>query len=246
MRITIQQGHCFRTSGATGTVREQEFAAAVGTRLATQLRNRGHRVALIGADETVPAGDVFVALHTDGAANPDRRGASVGYPAGPTEGRLARAWKAAHQLHGFPGGFLPDNYTSALRNYYGFGRADGYMHEFLAEHGTTTNRSDRDWLFANLDRCVQAHVDAIGAIVGHPVADYPSEESLVYKIWYVPKEQGGDDRRWLVLFAGGIPGYIAQIPTLRDAEKLNAQGVRMEPQGQATIDDRVALQSIGP
>ena len=52
-RITLQMGHCYRKKGATGTVREQEFADAVGKQLAVALRERGHVVALITADADV-------------------------------------------------------------------------------------------------------------------------------------------------------------------------------------------------
>lgn len=178
-RVTIQMGHVPRTSGATGTWREQEFARTVGPKLRDELKRLGHVVTLIGADDAVPAGDVFVALHTDGSTNPDRRGASVGYPpAASEEGRLARAWKAAHQLQGYSGGFFADNFTAALRNYYGFRRAVGYKHEFLAEHGTSTNATDEAWLFSHIPQCVRAHVDAIGAIVGHPIPVFPPSQEV--------------------------------------------------------------------
>lgn len=168
--VVIQKGHCFRRSGATGTHREQEFTNLVGDRLATALKARGHRVHIVLADTAAPypASDAFIALHTDGSTKPERRGASVGY-ANENGKRLAHAWKRAHQRRGFPGGYLPDNYTEALRSYYGYSRAKANF-EFLAEHGTTTNAADRDWLFANLDAVVEAHVDAVGELFGHPNA----------------------------------------------------------------------------
>ena len=179
-RVCVQMGHCFRTSGATGTRREQEFASTVGRRLRDALQARGHRVSLIGADEYPPSGmNAFVALHTDGSTDPNRRGASVGYPDA-AGARLAAAWKRHHARQGFPGGFLADNYTTALRRYYGFGRTDAPI-RFLAEHGTTTNRADEAWLFANLDRCVQAHVDAIGEVLGHPIPAPSTPEEAVGK-----------------------------------------------------------------
>ncbi|MDP8950084.1 MAG: hypothetical protein M3N00_07560 [Actinomycetota bacterium] len=96
--------------------------------------------------------------------------------------RLANAWKAAHQRQGFPGGFLADNYTKALRSYYGFGRARSPC-RFLAEHGTTTNDADHAWLFANLEASAKAHVDAIGAVFGHPVPE-PEEESVMHFVQF--------------------------------------------------------------
>lgn len=165
--IVIQMGHVPRTSGATGTYREQEFNKAIGPALRDALAARGHQVSLIGADESVPQpANVFVALHTDGNTNKSIKGASVGYPDA-AGGKLAAAWKRAHQRHGYPSGFHADNYTKNLRYYYGFGKSSA-QYRFLAEHGTTTNPDDEAWLFSHLTDCVMAHVDAIGEVVGHP------------------------------------------------------------------------------
>lgn len=165
--VAIQRGHCFRTSGATGGRDEQRFTDEVGRRLAWRLGELGHRVHLLTADQAVPRGlDVFVALHTDGNVNPAKRGASVGYN---TDGgrRLAAAWKRAWQRAGFASGFLPDNYTAALRGYYGFGLSDARF-EFLAEHGHHSNPAEYDWLHSHYDEAAAAHVAAIGELVGHP------------------------------------------------------------------------------
>lgn len=167
--VVIQMGHVPRTRGATGTVREQEFARALAPRIESRLVERGHHVSVIGADEPVPRSDVFVALHLDGSLNRDRHGGSVGYPSSDSSSRrLAQAWKAAHQQAGYSWGFLPDNYTAALAGYYGFGRSSA-DHEFLAEHGHATNPEELAWLFANLDAIADGHVRAIGATVGHPI-----------------------------------------------------------------------------
>lgn len=210
-RVTIQQGHCFRRSGATGTRDEQRFASTLGPRLRNALATRGHSVALIGADDYIPAGDVFISLHCDGTASKSRRGASIGFPEG-YSGALGKAWKRRHSEQGFPGGWLGDNYTIGLRRYYswphrskGATRSKGYRHWHLAEHGTTTNDADHAWLFANVDRCVQAHVDAIGDVVGHPrsIASPPkpddnpepaptlTEDIIMYSLFTFPPEENG-------------------------------------------------------
>lgn len=221
--IALQRGHCFRKTGATGTYKEQEFAAGVGAITADLLRQRGHHVYLLTADEPVPGADVFVALHTDGATNPARRGASVGYPSA-EGGRLARAWKAAHQLHGYPGGFLPDNYTDALRGYYGFGRSSARW-EFLAEHGTTTNPDDVAWLFANIARCAQAHVDAIGAVVGHPTPVFTpalEEEAVatLSTVTYTRNDGGGTYAA--IFFDDGL--HLRWVVSPEEVRELQAQG----------------------
>lgn len=199
--VTIQMGHVARTRGATGTHREQEFTKAIGNALTRRLRELGHAVRLIGADDAVPRGDVFVALHTDGSLNPARQGASVGYP--DTGGqRLASAWKRHHQSQGYPGGWLADNYTAALRGYYGFGKAaaaGGYEHRFLAEHGTTTNAADCAWIEANIAAITQAHVDAIGEVVGHPHAAPATPTPS-------PTPSGDDDMDQLPILRRGSTG----------------------------------------
>ncbi len=166
-RVTIQMGHVPRTSGATGTHREQEFAKALAPRIAAVLRSLGHTVDVIDHDGPYPPADAFTALHTDGSVNKAVRGASVGYP-DDKGGRLAAAWKRAHQRRGYGGGFKPDNYTTNLRRYYGF-RHTKAPYRFLAEHGHTTNPLDENWLFANLDSVAAAHAEAIGEVLGHPI-----------------------------------------------------------------------------
>lgn len=165
--IAVQRGHCFRTKGATGGLDEQKYAAEVGARLTWKLAELGHDVHLLAADDPVPSGlDVFVALHTDGSANTTRVGASVGWN---TDGgrRLAAAWKRAWQRAGYRSGFLADNYTVDLAGYYGFRRSDAPL-EFLAEHGHHSNPAEHDWLHSHYDAAADAHVAAIGELVGHP------------------------------------------------------------------------------
>lgn len=205
MKIVIQMGHVARTSGATGTHREQEFVKTLGPKLRSELFVRGHKALLIGADDSIPSCDVFVALHTDGNVNKSIRGASVGYPSSDpnsNHAKLAAVWKRHHQAQGYSGGFHKDNYTEGLRFYYGFGKV-GAKYEFLAEHGTTTNPEDEAWLFANVNRCVQAHVDAIGEVVGHPVTPPvvdpeptpPSVENEENMKWLFRLD--GDSKVWL-------------------------------------------------
>lgn len=173
--IVIQKGHCYRTKGATGTRDEQKFAEAVGNLVAKGLKDRGHKVHIVLADTPAPypASDAFIALHCDGSTNPATRGGSVGYPDS-NGARLAAAWKRAHQRQGFPGGWHNDNYTTALRSYYGYGRARA-KYRFLAEHITATNTGDYNWGWGNLEKCAQAHVDAIGEIFGHPATPAPPQ-----------------------------------------------------------------------
>lgn len=202
-RVCIQMGHVPRTKGATGTVREQEFAKALAPLIAARLRERGHAVDVIGADDAVPAADVFVALHLDGSTNAERHGASVGYPpSDESSARLAKAWKAAHQLvAGYSWGFLPDNYTANLSGYYGFRRSSA-DHEFLAEHGHATNADEQAWLFDNLGPIADGHVVAVGAVVGHP---RPHGGSVnVTNIAHVDHLESPEGGVWIATREGGV------------------------------------------
>jgi len=131
--IVVQMGHVPRQTGRTGTWREQELTRKVGKALRTRLIEAEHKAHVMGADDELPVskGDVFVALHGEsgnaavaGPGKSTRRGASVG----------------------FPGGFLPDNHTANLREYYMWDRTGGFKHRYLAEHATLTNSADEEWI----------------------------------------------------------------------------------------------------
>lgn len=165
--VTIQMGHCFRTSGKTGGRGEQKFAEEVATRTGPLLEERGHTVRIVKANERAKSGDVFIALHTDGVANTSRRGAHTGFPDADGE-RLALAWKRAHAKAGFPGGFLSDNRTKDQREYYGFADHASHRFRFLAEHGFHSHDEEFQWLHSHFDECAAAHVAAVSEVVGDP------------------------------------------------------------------------------
>ena len=161
--VVIQLGHCYRTRGATGTSghrgSEQDFVSKVGLKAREELIAIGVDAVALGADAFLPDSEVFVALHQDGGPV-GARGASVGYPANsPASPAVAKYWKAKYQSSGWPSGFRPDNYTLGLRRYYGFRRNNSPV-KFLIEHGFATNVYDEDWMWDNIDKCVDAVVDA--------------------------------------------------------------------------------------
>lgn len=232
--VCLQKGHCFRTRGATGTVREQEFADKAVNLTRSKLVGLGHAVHVVLADTPAPypRTDLFVAFHLDGSTDQARRGASVGYP-DEAGAAAARAWKRHHARLGFPGGFLKDNYTTALARYYGYGRARS-PRRFLAEHGTATNPADRAWLFANLDLCAQAHVDAIGEILGHPqptpTPEPPKEDPDMYPMGarYVcrpPDHPGGavftTDGVFRQHWESGGPGFAVMVANTKDLGEVS-------------------------
>lgn len=169
--IVVQMGHVARTRGATGTNGEQIFARNVAAHLAARLRDwYGHKVTVIGADQTIPKSDFFVAIHADGSTSSTARGASVGYRNADGQ-RFGAAWKKAYAALGWER-FRGDNYTAGLRDYYGTRRAvaAGTKWAIIAEAGFLTNPHERAMLLSTqgYTRFAQAVCNAIGAMVGHP------------------------------------------------------------------------------
>jgi hypothetical protein len=182
--LVVQQGHCYRKTGATGTTGEQAYATAVADACVTLLHGRGGwTVNTTLADENDYHGAAFVAIHCDGSTSPAARGASVGYRT--PEGQvLGQAWKRAYAARGWTGGFRPDNYTTALAQYYGTGNAVavGNRRAFIAECGFRTNTEDRELL--DEEGGPERVALAIGDALGIPIEedDMTPEQLLDYKI----------------------------------------------------------------
>jgi len=143
--VVVQMGHCFRRKGATGTAGEQLFSKRAADACQRVLSERGHLVRAIRADDPEGAyrGDVFVALHCDGSTDPAAHGASAGYRSSAGR-RLARAFLHAYAAQGWHG-FRPDNYTDALKGYYGLrvARDQGARYAFVVQAGFLTHDGDR-------------------------------------------------------------------------------------------------------
>lgn len=203
--VVVQMGHVPRTRGATGTSghrgTEQQFAIALAERIRLRVQQLGHRCIVIGADDPVPASDAFIALHQDGSVNPSARGASVGYPASRDNERWATAWKARYAAAGWPSGFRADNYTAALRNYYGFKRTTARF-RLLMEHGFATNVADCDWMWDNLDRIAQVHADTVAELLGTPAPPPPpvtAQEAHDMELVYIQ-----DRDHWYLAAPAGV------------------------------------------
>jgi len=179
--VVLHLGHCYRTSGATGTRghrgTEQEFVSNVGEAMVDNLRALGFTAETALADDpNMPRCKVFMALHQDGGP-PSARGASVGYPSGAENAKMAQIWKAHYAKAGWPSHFRPDNYTPALSGYFGFRRINADV-KFLIEHGFATNRVDADWMWDNVPRIVGANCNALMQylVVGNGPIEFPPEE----------------------------------------------------------------------
>lgn len=186
--LIVQMGHVARTSGATGTTGEQEFARAAADAIRAEFgRRRGHdwqvRVILADADSATYAGSAFVAIHCDGSVYPTARGASVGYQT--VEGMaLGQRILTAYEAHGWTGGFRAPNYTSALASYYGVRRAAerGNSAAVILEAGFLTNRegrtpTDRD-LLTGADGPARLARAVADAVIGTTSTATPEDDDM--------------------------------------------------------------------
>ena len=208
--LIVQQGHCYRTAGATGTAGEQSYATAVAKACVTHLNGRASwTVRTTLADVNDYRADAFFSVHCDGANSSSARGASAGYQN--AEGQqLAQAWKRAYAARGWPI-FRPDNYTAALANYYGVAKAvaAGTRRAMIAECGFLTSPEDRALLLApeGPARVALALGDALGITTPPaPPTTLTTEDDIMYL-----RNIGPDGKeRWAIgsgkWFIGLAPG----------------------------------------
>lgn len=212
--IVLQRGHVPRTSGATGAAGEQQYAIATADLTAQFLRQLGHDVRIIDADpvdKRVYRGDAFIALHWDSSANPTASGASVGYQTAEGE-RFAQRWKFHYKYAGWTRRFHPDNYTAALRGYYGVREAvkQGNRLAIITEAGFVTNSHDKAMMSPQLT----------AASLVSLVTEFFGRNALVegtympYPVYYVPD---GGERGWYL--ACGPGGATKLTPEEYDVGK---------------------------
>jgi N-acetylmuramoyl-L-alanine amidase-like protein len=205
--LIVQKGHCNRRAGATGTTGEQAYVTRVADACHRLLDGLdGWVVRRTLADVNDYAGSAFVAVHCDGSTNANARGASVGYrtPEGQTFGQ---AWKLAYARRGWTG-FRPDNYTTALADYYGTRKAvnAGTRRAIVIECGFRTSPTDRALLDGpgGPERVALAIGDALG-ITGE------DEDMAV------------EDVERMVWKGGNVPGVVAEdtlVARVRDLERM--------------------------
>lgn len=197
--LIVQQGHCYRTTGATGTDGEQSYATEVARRCVRLLDGRGGwRVRPTLADVNDYRGDAFVAVHCDGAVSSTARGASTGYQT--SEGQaFAQAWKRAYAARGWPV-FRPDNYTSALANHYGVRNAVavGTRRAIIIECGFLTSPVDRALLTGpgGPERVALAIGDALGITTEADMTLTPDQNNAVRDTWKIIDNLGESGPEW--------------------------------------------------
>ena len=249
--LVVQQGHCFRTKGKTGTAGEQEYAVRVANACANLLEGRGGwTVNRTLADENDYRGDAFVSIHCDGSDNPSAQGASVGYRT-PEGQEFARGWKRAYAARGWTGRFRVDNYTENLAGYYGVRNAvaSGNRRAFVAECGFRTNREDRARLDApgGPERVALAIGDALGIPV--PALEVPERKAEDMSLRLVrgnsTQQVPGKPYKF-----GDLRFYVEQDPRLPGkaqrwyTKDIAAQRVLESCQGGVDVVDQKDLDSI--
>jgi hypothetical protein len=236
--LVIQQGHCYRASGATGTTGEQQYATRVGNACMRLLNGKGGwtvRLILADAPANQYRGDAFFAIHCDGSTSSSARGASVGYRNAAGQ-QLGQAWKRAYEARGWDG-FRPDNYTAALSGYYGTGTAvaQGNSRAVILECGFRTNPQDLAALDGpgGVDRVALAIGDALGIPTDAPQPTAVKDEDM--------QLIKGDKADAVFVVNWSAPGAIAvrkRVPNAGDPgyQAARAAGYEVKVVPQAVID----------
>jgi hypothetical protein len=138
------QHHC--NLGATG---ERAWTPIVADAATQILRSGGLTVARLPADFNGQYRvSVAIFIHFDGSNPPCRSAASIGY-AHKRDAYAAAEWRELYGAY-WPFGFEPDNFTSSLREYYGFQQVDARAGSLVLELGEITCPAQRSWLALRL------------------------------------------------------------------------------------------------
>jgi hypothetical protein len=132
-----------------GAAGEREWTPVVADEATRVLRAHGVSVVRLPADfDGMYAVDAAVFIHFDGSEKPCASGASVGYHE-PAFSRAAQAWRTLYERY-FPFAFEPDNFTTGLRDYYGYRQVEAEDAALVLEMGELTCPQQRAWLAPRL------------------------------------------------------------------------------------------------
>jgi hypothetical protein len=206
LKVLVQKGHVSPREpgfeGGTGTVKEQELVSLIGDALAALL-NKDGRFEPIVVPGDIPDGikcDAAIFLHGDGSVNPFSTGYCFGYPEYGVNKELADL--IAVEFDKIPGHppHRQDNYTGALRQYYGYSRVNTPGPEVLVEHGFLTNPGERLWLFANVQRLAVAEYRALCAYFGFRPKDDEAanvRRRATLRAWILRQRALGKSWAWI-------------------------------------------------
>ena len=169
-RVLVQAGHVApREPGfesGTGTVREQEFTAAIRDELASILKKDG-RFDVTKAPGNIPeswVGDAALFEHGDGGV-PAATGYSFGFQTAAGAKLAGLIDEEYRRIPGHPPHHA-DNYTTDLHFYYGFGHTNAGGPEVLVESGFLTNPDEQKWMFAHIRELALAQYHALRRFYG--------------------------------------------------------------------------------
>lgn len=132
-----------------GTAGEIEWTPIVANSAAAVLRGRGYSVAREPADfEGTYAVKTAIFIHFDGTDRPCTSRASIGYHTLASK-PAADLWRKEYSAV-FPFGFMADNFTTNLSNYYGFRQVHAQDGALVLELGEMTCPAQRQWLASRL------------------------------------------------------------------------------------------------
>jgi hypothetical protein len=134
----------------TGAAGELSWTPVVANETARLLRNAGFRVLRKPAyiDRQYHVRDAIF-IHFDGSPTACHSTASVGYPNVANSRRAAQQWKKLY-ASAWRYGFMPDNFTDSLREYYGYKRVVASDAALVVEGGELSCVYQRDWIGEHL------------------------------------------------------------------------------------------------
>ena len=169
--VVIQAGHEGRTRGNIGAIgslyREQDWNIQVADEVAKQLLQWHISVKRVPAVLPTIDTKIAVSIHFDAAKMPCHSGASIGYPNSDSSS-FAQRWKTLYSAY-YPFKWHKDNFTSNLKNYYGYQHihAEKFL---LLELGEMTCKRQTAWLYPRLKTIAHLVAYAIATELGKKVA----------------------------------------------------------------------------
>lgn len=168
--VVIQAGHEGRTRGNIGAIgpqyKEQDWTIFVANEVAKQLQQWHISVKRVPAILDDITTQIAISIHFDAAQRPCYSGASVGYP-NDASVHFAQAWKKIYKTY-YPFRWHKDNFTTNLKNYYGYQQihADTFV---LLELGEITCKKQTDWLYPRLTKIAHLIAYTIATELGKNV-----------------------------------------------------------------------------
>lgn len=215
--VLIQAGHEGRTRGATGASgpigSELEWTPIVADEATRILREAGVKVIRENAFlEGTYDVKMAVFVHFDASSPVCNSGASIGYDDS-TDRDAAKAWKELYSKY-WPFKWMPDNFTSNLRNYYGFKYTRTADAELVLEFGELTCLEQAEWL--------KPRLKWLGALLAHFLSQRINRGNIADPgPFEVGSEPHSDRSNWSQYYGGleqsgyGIPYRGLENPTLR-------------------------------